>query len=154
MLALKPSHPIRTSNTSCHQIQWLGQTSFRLRIKTPAKTFMLYIDPDIQNSMLPHSVRTTFIKQEVPTDADFVLCTSNMGQNLANALTLCLAAQNRECRIICAPSTAETLLATKLINANMLSVISSRGDVSIGIARITMVHANYSANCVRASLIA
>ncbi len=82
-----------------------------------------------------------------------MLCTSNIGQNLANALTLCLAAEDRECRIICAPSTAETLLKTKLISANMLSVISSRGDVSIGIARITMVHANYSTNDVRASLV-
>ena len=153
MLAL-PAHLIKTGSRNCDQIQWLGQTSFRLRIKTPAKTFILYIDPDIQNPMLPHSIRTTFIRQEVPTDADFVLCTSNIGQNLANALTLCLAAEGRECRIICAPSTAETLLATKMISANMLSVISSRGDVSIGIARITMVHANYFTNDVRASLIA
>ncbi len=92
MLAHKSARLINTRDIRCHQIQWLGQTSFRLRIKTPAKTFTLYIDPDIQNSMLPHSIRNTFVKDEVPTDADFVLCTSNIGQTLANAVTLCLAA--------------------------------------------------------------
>ena len=80
----------------------------------------------------------------MPTDANFILLTNNSGQFLANALSLCLASLDSQCHIICAPSTAADLLRTKLINPSKLLVISSRGDVNIGIARITMVHANYS----------
>ena len=117
--------------------------AYRLCIKGKQKNFIVYIDPSLNNPMMPASLRREFEEQVVPSDANVILITHSNYQQLASALPLALASEKQDCCIICVPEIAAQLRETHMINASKLLVINPGGSVDLGIMRITMVHANH-----------
>lgn len=75
----------------------------------------MYIDPYLQNPMLPDNLKREFAQQVIPTDANLILITHSHYQHMASALPLALAAVDPFCRIACVPEIAAQLRSTNLI---------------------------------------
>ena len=65
----------RRMKSSTHMIQWLGQAGYRMCIKGKKSNFIVYIDPWLNNPMMPARLRREFEDQVVPSDANIVLIT-------------------------------------------------------------------------------
>ena len=117
-----------------------------MRIGVPGqRTYVLYIDPNLSNPMMPAHLKQQISEQIVPTDADAILVTHSHYNLMACALPLALASQRPDCRIACAPEIAQQLRGTALVNESKLLELELGGSVDLGYLRITMVHADHAA---------
>ena len=66
--------------------------------------------------MMPSKMKRKFSTQVVPSDANLILITNSQYEHLASALPLVLSAEDSNCRLVCAPDTAERLLRTNMVN--------------------------------------
>ena len=58
-----------------HQVQWLGESGYRLRIRMPLHDQIVYVDPDFFNSMMPAHLKRQIRDLVVPDDANLIVIT-------------------------------------------------------------------------------
>ena len=110
-------HESSLSEEYSAQIQWLGCAGYRFRTldSVTGEALTIYMDPNLNNVMMPHRLKRKFDDAVVPSDASLVIVTHMNPAHMASAISLVLAAEDRNCQLACPDAIAKMLTKTKMI---------------------------------------
>lgn len=89
--------------------------------------------------MMPERLRSSFQSDVIPDDANLVIFTHFNYSTAISGLSICLAAKDPSCNILCTEDIAFTLRQTAIANPSKITICTPGLTNLIGMIRIVMM---------------